>query len=44
MREAAIVDLREPNERLGDPEWIKKIPNVPANNGRALQTGIPIGH
>ncbi len=29
FRQACVIDLREPGERVGDPEWVQKIPNVP---------------
>jgi adenylyltransferase/sulfurtransferase len=28
-REATIIDIREPRERIGNPDWIQQIPNVP---------------
>ena len=29
FREGCVIDLREPAERVDDPEWIREIPNVP---------------
>ncbi len=29
LREATIIDLREPRERVGAAEWIRALPNVP---------------
>lgn len=37
FRQACVIDLREPGERIGDPEWVQSIPNVP----RAEWSQIP---
>ena len=29
LRGATVIDLREPVERNGDPDWIRELPNVP---------------
>ncbi len=41
MREALVVDLREPHEREGDPEWIQRIPNVPRAEWSSLADRSP---
>ncbi len=37
FRRARVIDLREPDERIGDPEWVHNLPNVP----RAEWSQIP---
>ncbi len=40
-REATIIDIREPRERLGNPDWIQQLPLVPRSEWGSILDRFP---